>query len=231
MKRTIRRGSKKTRNKKTRNKKTRSKNNRKLKSKAIKRYSKKMRGGEDEKIIELEQPIIIELGNFSKRLFKKVRVRENNYRIVEAQPYSPNFTLKITKIYIKKFGDNRYIELNFTLHWKGTDILGNERENNIHDVNFDYYVSNSNIDDIYLLNSNGYLRSIDSQPVESHHFTLENKHFLLYSIITRKNGISSDILKKIYTEIDKTIRTNEKLKEIIRGQIPSPKEEKEEEEP
>ena len=40
MKRTIRRGSEKGSNKKTR-----SKNTRKLKSKAIKRYSKKMRGG------------------------------------------------------------------------------------------------------------------------------------------------------------------------------------------
>lgn len=49
MKRTIRRGNKKTRNKKTRNKKTR-----KLKSKAIKRYSKKMRGGEDELEFEVK---------------------------------------------------------------------------------------------------------------------------------------------------------------------------------
>ena len=139
--------------------------------------------------------------------------------------YSPYFTLKINKIYIEPVNQYTYIDLNFSLDWEGTDYLGRKHENNIDNVNFNYAVLNSPILEIYLFNRHMNLTPVQS--IESYHFTLENGKSLT-SIIKEKE-INLDILEKIYTEIEKTIRENLELNKIIRPHIPSPEEEEEEE--
>lgn len=141
--------------------------------------------------------------------------------------YSPHFTLKINKIYIKPLIEHTYITLNFSLYWEGKDYLRKKHNNNIDNVQFNYAVSNSPLREIYLINNLGNLENIKYQSIAYYHFTLENGNFL--ESIIKEKVINLDILSKIYEQIGKTIRENPELNKIIRDKIPSPEEEEEEE--